>query len=159
MVTTFKGLANKWIVLALLLASLGAVLAIMLLPAGAQSTTEIEYAENGTDPVANFTAVDPEGQQVTWNVLGGTDAADFTLRDGVLSFNPDTFPNGPNYEAPADGDTNNVYVLELSATDGTSPGTQGCHRGSHQRGRGSDHRNRGVPRPAAGRATRNSQVR
>ena len=114
MVTTFKGLANKWVVLALLLASIGAVLAITLLPAGAQSDT-IMYAENGTDPVANFTAVDPEGRQVTWSMLSAAgDNEDFNLKDGVLSFK-----ESPNFEAPADADTDNVYELTLTASDGT----------------------------------------
>ena len=118
MVTTFKGLANKWVVLALLLASLGAVLAITLLPAGAQNGA-IEYAEDRTDAVANFTAVDPEGQQVTWNALDGTDAADFNLKDGVL-----TFASQPDFEEPADSDEDNTYELTLMATDGTTPGTR-----------------------------------
>ena len=34
-----------------------------------EATTELEYAENGTDPVATFTAVDPEGRMIYWKVL------------------------------------------------------------------------------------------
>ncbi|MCE2462694.1 MAG: hypothetical protein J4F46_02070, partial [Dehalococcoidia bacterium] len=69
MLARYGYLANKWLALGLVLtAVLGAALLVTLLPAGAQNAT-IEYAENGTGPVANFTAEDPEGQQVTWSDL------------------------------------------------------------------------------------------
>ena len=29
---------------------------------------ELEYAENGTDPVATYTAVDPEGVAIKWSL-------------------------------------------------------------------------------------------
>ncbi len=128
MVTTFKGLANKWVVLALLLASLGAVLAVTLLPAGAQTAT-IKFAENSEEAVADFTAVDPEGRSLaTWSIpdagvdpegdLTADDNTDGTLFSissaGVLTFN-----GPPNYEAPAGGtaDDSNTYEVVLAATD------------------------------------------
>ena len=42
----------------------------LLLPGGAlraQDAGPIEYAENGTDPVATYTAVDPEGVAIKWS--------------------------------------------------------------------------------------------
>ena len=44
-----------------------------------------EYAENGTAAVATFTATDPEGKSITWD-LAGTDAEDFSIENGVLRF-------------------------------------------------------------------------
>ncbi len=50
------------------------------------------YDENGTAPVARYTADDPEGEPVTWSLLG-PDAAEFELSGGVL-----TFRASPDYE-------------------------------------------------------------
>ena len=56
-----------------------------------------EYDENGTGPVATFTAIDPEGAGIDWSVEG-TDAADFSIdANGVL-----TFKNPPDFEDPSD---------------------------------------------------------
>ena len=56
------------------------------------------YDENGTGPVATFTATDPEGASVDWS-LKGTDAASFSIgvANGVL-----TFKKSPNFEMPLD---------------------------------------------------------
>ena len=99
-----------------LLAAL-AVGLLFLLPGGplhAQDAGTIEYPENGTGPVAVFTAVDPEAAgAITWS-LTGADAGDFEIdkASGVL-----TFAEVPNYEVAADGDTNNEYTVTVVATD------------------------------------------
>ena len=127
MAARYAYLVNKWTVTAAVtLAVLAAVLAAAL-PAWAQQSDPIEYAENGTGPVATFTAVDPEGATpITWTLapsgadpdgvdgpLTDTDAADvlhFDIdKDGVLTFDiggdvsSDTSPDDsmpPDYEAP-----------------------------------------------------------
>ena len=48
-------------------------------------TVTCSYDENGTDPVANFSALDPEGESIAWS-LGGADMAKFVITGGVLSF-------------------------------------------------------------------------
>ena len=64
-------------------------IAVVALPvsnlAFAQENGTIEYAENGTGPVATYTAMDPEGAMVMWS-LDGDDAGDFMIENGVLSF-------------------------------------------------------------------------
>ena len=80
--------------------------------AGAQDAS-IMYAENGTDPVATYTAVDPEGAAIAWSLSGG-DAADFTIAGGVLAF-----VKSPNFEKPGDDGTDNIYDVVVEATDGT----------------------------------------
>ena len=72
-----------------------------------------EYAEKGMDPVATYTAVDPEGAAIAWS-LSGEDAADFTIAGGVLAF-----VKSPNFEAPGDAGTDNIYEIMVEATDGT----------------------------------------
>ena len=104
----------------------GVLLAILALlspssfPAYAQEAMDetIDYPENGTDSVAVFTAMDPEGEDITWS-LTGVDAADFDGEGGVLTFN-----DPPNFEAPADDDTNNEYTVIVNANDGTETATR-----------------------------------
>ena len=77
----------------------------LLLPGGALRAQDgaIEYAENGTGPVATYTAVDPEGVAIKWS-LSGADEADFTIAGGVLAF-----AKSPDFEDEKDADTDNIY--------------------------------------------------
>ena len=76
-----------------------------------------DYAENGTDPVATYTATNPENGQIAWSLLGD-DSENFSINSGVLAFNAP-----PDYEAPADADTNNVYLVTVRASDGNNADT------------------------------------
>ena len=140
--------------LALLAASL-----LFLLPGGlahGQDNGPIEYAENGIDVVAAFTADDPEGRPVYWSVLAfndtalpidvdgdGTadiveaDAADsreFSISGGgVLSFNfpPDyENPRGDAIDAIADANTNTYKVVVVAADEplGVASGVVGYEK-------------------------------
>ena len=66
------------------------------------------YPENMT-AVTTFTAMDPEGADVTWDVVG-TDGAKFDITGGVL-----TFKDAPNFEMP--GDVLREEVLDNADTD------------------------------------------
>ena len=79
--------------------------------------TTIQVAENSTGSVATYTATDPEGSDVTWD-LSGDDAGDFSIANGILSFT-----TAPDYDAPADSDGNNVYHVTVEASDGTDSST------------------------------------
>ena len=101
--------------LALLAASL-----LFLLPGGPLHAQEaaIQYAENGTGPVATYTAVDPEGTAVKWS-LSGDDAGDFSIDGGVLSFK-----KSPDFEKATGGgseptNVSNTYSVTVEATDST----------------------------------------
>ena len=107
-----------------LLAAIAVGMMLMLpgSPLHAQDST-IEYAENGTDPVATFTADDPEGDTVTWTVTGGTDQTAFGIgeNNGVLEFNAP-----PDYEGGAttgggDANNDNTYEVIVTATDSATP--------------------------------------
>ena len=75
--------------------------------------TAPDYAENGTVAVGTYTAIDPEGATITWS-LSGDDSGDFSISSmGVLSF-----VGSPDFEGPADADTDNEYQVMVQASDG-----------------------------------------
>ena len=87
---------------------------VMAAPAVFAQDSEIDYAENGTDPVGRFSATDQDGDAIEWS-LSGDDASKFAISDdGELSFK-----KSPDYESPADADKDNVYMVTLEAAEGT----------------------------------------
>ena len=86
-------------------------------PPELSGSSSIDHPENDTGTVETYTATDPEGATVTWS-LSGADSDGFDITGGVL-----TFLNTPDYEAPTDADTNNVYLVDVLASDGTSTST------------------------------------
>ena len=108
----------------LALLALLAVGTLSLLAGGlvqAQDGGTIEYPENGMDPVATYTADDPEGSAIVSWSLAGADAGDFKIEDGVLSF---MFKDGPDYEDPKGGGqeeahNDNIYMVTVQAIDAT----------------------------------------
>ena len=80
------------------------------------SLATFSAAENQT-AVGTVQALDSDsGDSVTYMIQAGDDAAQFTIvaSSGVL-----TFVSAPNYEAPADADTNNDYEVVVRASSGT----------------------------------------
>ena len=69
------------------------------------------YDENGTDPVADFSAMDPEGQGVEW-ALEGADAKHFTIDGGVLSFK-----KSPSFEPVANAKYDDLTVRATEVLD------------------------------------------
>ena len=63
--------------------------------------------------MATFTAIDPEGESVSWSLAAVGDAADFSIENGVLRFQ-----NSPDFEDPGDGDMDNTYTVTVQASDG-----------------------------------------
>ena len=51
---------------------------------------------------------------VTYALTGGTDQGDFSINGGNGQL---TFNSTPDFENPTDSDTNNDYVVDVSATD------------------------------------------
>ena len=108
-------------------AGIVALLAALMLPllshdVGHAQSAPIEYPERGTAPVASFSAIDPEtGTSIQWSLVTApvgdatmddvADHGDFTISSsGVLEFK-----NTPNFEAPADANTNNEYKVTVQA--------------------------------------------
>jgi hypothetical protein len=74
--------------------------------------------ENGT-AAYQATATDAQGSPITFSISGGADATRFTITPaGALSFVSPT-----NFEAPTDADGNNVYLVQLAASDGSLSST------------------------------------
>ena len=76
------------------------------------------YQENGTGPVATYTANDPDDDAITWDIqiVGREDGDKFIISgDGSLSFK-----EPPDYENPA-GFRGNTYRVRVRATDDGSP--------------------------------------
>ncbi len=78
-------------------------------PMGVVGLNSVSYAENGMDAVGTYTAAGA----TSWSV-SGDDSGDFTISSGgELAF---SVP--PDFEAPADADTDNVYMVTVTARDG-----------------------------------------
>jgi hypothetical protein len=59
-------------------------------------------------------------ESVTWSSTGGADAADFEISGSTLRWAANTTRD---FENPADADTNNAYVVQVTATDAASNAT------------------------------------
>ncbi|HUD90197.1 beta strand repeat-containing protein [Sphingobium sp.] len=66
-------------------------------------------------------ASDPDGDPVSYTIVGGADGARFTIdaQTGALSFK-----TAPDYEAPTDANQDNVYQVTVAASDGTNASWQ-----------------------------------
>ena len=79
----------------------------------------VRFPENGTDPLASYTAFDEGEHVIRWSVSGRDDDL-FTIEDGVLAFK-----KPPNYEDPQSGangallSAKNVYRVTVEAAGGT----------------------------------------
>ena len=81
--------------------------------ASSATTHAITQAEN-ISSVVTYTATDVDAGTTLTFSLSGTDVADFAIDSstGVL-----TFAANPDFEAPADSDTNNTYVAVITVSD------------------------------------------
>ena len=70
---------------------------------------------------AVYTAVATDTDVVTYSLSGGTDQTAFSIDSttGALSFNA-----VPDFSAPADSDGDNIYVVDITATDGEASAVQ-----------------------------------
>ena len=84
------------------------------------SATALRQDENRTSRLYTYRATDPEGGTITWTV-GGVDGRFFTIDErGQFSFSAST---PPDFEQPGDAGGNNVYEVEIQASDGINTGS------------------------------------
>lgn len=88
-------------------------------PPSFTSAASTNFAE-GSNAVAYLaTATDPDGNPLTFSLSGGADRALFTISAaGSLTFN-----TIPRFATPGDADRNNIYLVQLSVSDGTASTT------------------------------------
>ena len=88
-------------------------------PVSITGVRSARYPENGTAPVASFTAFDETEHVITWSLRGDDDDL-FTIDGGVLAFR-----EPPNYEDPQSASTSallssrNIYRVTVAAAGGT----------------------------------------
>ena len=87
---------------------------------GGGDAATVSVAENGI-AVATTTSSDPEGTARAYAIVGGTDAGQFAIDASTGTL---TFVAAPNFETPTDADGDNVYQVNVSASDGSLSGTQ-----------------------------------
>jgi len=80
------------------------------------SGAAISMAEKITATGYTATATDVDGDTLAYSLTGGVDQALLSIdgTSGVLSFS-----TAPDYLAPSDSGSNNTYIVEISANDGT----------------------------------------
>ncbi len=87
------------------------------------SSSTVSFVENGVGPVVDVNATDADlpAQTLTYSITGGADAAKFAINasTGVV-----TFVSAPNFEAPTDVGADNVYVVQVTASDGALTSAQ-----------------------------------
>jgi len=88
-------------------------------PPGFTSAATVNVVENSAGIIYQATAVDPDGNALSFGIAGGADALRFTITTaGALAF-----ATPPDFEAPVDADANNVYLVTLSVSDGATSAT------------------------------------
>ena len=74
--------------------------------------TSLRYLENHGSTVSRFTVSGAEAEVTWW--LSGVDSDDFSISTGGILW----FQSPPNYEAPTDADSDNLYRVRVHASDG-----------------------------------------
>ena len=83
-------------------------------PTFSASSAAISVQENSTGVIYTAQATDAEGNTITYSLSGGTDQSQFSIgsSSGELQFN-----SSPDYDNPNDSNEDNVYEVEISASD------------------------------------------
>ena len=82
----------------------------------AVATAKVVDTYMATDPEITVVPISVTMASCTWSV-SGTDAGDFEISNEDGTFGALTFKETPNYEMPADSNSDNVYNVMVVATD------------------------------------------
>ena len=89
-------------------------------PPSIDGPKSLQYPEHSTEPVATYTATDPEETEISWGIEDSDEEHFRISEDGVL-----TFIKPPDYENPVDFRLNNTYEIRLLAFDSGIPRASG----------------------------------
>lgn len=82
-------------------------------PAFSSSNT-LSIAEGATSPTLQANVTDPEGDGITWSIVGGADKALFSISSsGEININ-----SAQDFETPTDGNGDNQHLVTVRADDG-----------------------------------------
>ena len=91
-------------------------------PPSVHGPESFEVAENTSGVLNTYTALDPEGvTDFAWSV-SGTDASAFTISETPGPSGQLSFAQPPDFETPLDNGRDNVYNVNIEASDGTRTG-------------------------------------
>ena len=89
-------------------------------PSFATASQDLSVNENSSGSIYTASATDPEQASLTYSASGADlDLFNFNASSGSLSFIA-----SPNYENPLDQDSNNIYQLSITASDGEYSSSQ-----------------------------------
>lgn len=81
------------------------------------SATSTSVDENTSGTVYTAQATDADGNSISYSIVGGADAADFSINASTGAL---TFTGTPDFENPDDANTDNAYEVTIRASDGTN---------------------------------------
>ena len=87
-------------------------------PTITNTTTSFSVVENQTSAFT-ITATDPDQDSITYSLTGDDESLFSVSTSGVV-----TFKTAPDFEAPSDADTNNIYQITGRVSDGSLNATQ-----------------------------------
>ncbi|MBA4165003.1 MAG: hypothetical protein C0510_10325, partial [Erythrobacter sp.] len=85
------------------------------------SAAAVSVNENSAATGLTVTASDPDGDGVAFSIVGGADAARFTIDSATGALR---FVAAPDFETPSDANGDNVFEVQVAASDGTLQATQ-----------------------------------
>ena len=82
------------------------------------STGATDSVNEGTTAVETLSATSDSSGTCSYSIVGGVDSGDFSISGAALSFS-----SAPDYENPNDANSDNIYSVQIRATDSADSAT------------------------------------
>ncbi|MGB0627810.1 MAG: cadherin repeat domain-containing protein, partial [Candidatus Thalassarchaeaceae archaeon] len=82
------------------------------------STGATDSVNEGTTAVETLSATSDSSGTCSYSIVGGVDSGDFSISGAALSFS-----SAPDYENPNDSNSDNIYSVQIRATDSADSAT------------------------------------